>query len=407
MNHLHRSSFHKKIRLPFHSLEFLWIGTILLLSLSIRLIILPVETSDYVQFLHPWMNQFEQHGGIAALKYSFANYNIPYLFLMALLSYLPLKDLIAIKLLSVAFDYLMAFFIMKLLYEETKNTKRAILGFSITLFAPTILINSAGWAQCDILYSYFLLLSLYYLTKRKEYSCILCFAISFSFKLQAIFLAPVLFLFALKKQLRIRCFWIIPLWYGISVLPALLVGRSLTDILSIYFTQTTTYADLTMNYPNLFALIGIQYSDFLAHMGILLTAILLFILLSLFYYKQIPMDLQTVLPISMLFLSSVLFTLPHMHERYGFLLDVMAILYACLNWGNLRKTMVAMGFHIVSLLSYLCFFYRLDSWVLQATTILLVVCILNLWNEVNLSLGENLNTSRPFAFLRRYLLKND
>ncbi|NLG92580.1 MAG: hypothetical protein GX485_03295, partial [Clostridiales bacterium] len=53
------------------------------------------------------------------------------------------------------------------------------------------------------------------------------FAVSFLFKLQAVFLAPFFFLLFLKRQIRLRTFGLIPLVYGLAILPAALCGRNL------------------------------------------------------------------------------------------------------------------------------------------------------------------------------------
>ena len=46
----------------------------------------------------------------------------------------------------------------------------------------------------------------------------------------------------------------------------------------------------------------------------------------------------------------MVYTLPHMHDRYGFPVDLLAILYGVLNPGKLTMTC---GFLLVSLLSYI------------------------------------------------------
>ena len=46
------------------------------------------------------------------------------------------------------------------------------------------------------------------------------------------------------------------------------------------------------------------------------------------------------------------YTLPHMHDRYGFLLDVLAIIYAL---QRPKKAPVSVAYIIISLISYMCF----------------------------------------------------
>ncbi len=54
--------------------------------------------------------------------------------------------------------------------------------------------------------------------------------------------------------------------------------------------------------------------------------------------------------IALLSAALVVYTLPHMHDRYGFLVDMLAILYGVLNPEKLTMTC---GFLLVSLLSYM------------------------------------------------------
>ena len=70
----------------------------------LRALVFDYETLDYQNFLSQWVEFFRQHGGFRALRYPVGNYNIPYLYFMALFSYSSVKDLSLIKLLSTVFD---------------------------------------------------------------------------------------------------------------------------------------------------------------------------------------------------------------------------------------------------------------------------------------------------------------
>jgi hypothetical protein len=94
---------------------------LLVLGLGLRGAVFSYETLDYQNFLARWVEFFRQHGGFAALKYEIGNYNIPYLYFLALFSLLPLKDLYFIKLLSTASDLLLAWGVMLLCRRFTKK----------------------------------------------------------------------------------------------------------------------------------------------------------------------------------------------------------------------------------------------------------------------------------------------
>jgi len=67
-----------------------------------------------------------------------------------------------------------------------------------------VIINGAAWGQCDAIYTAFCLGSLYFiLADRPAWACIL-FGLALSFKLQAVFFAPVLLLLFLRGKRAAR-----------------------------------------------------------------------------------------------------------------------------------------------------------------------------------------------------------
>ena len=79
----------------------------------LRIPLLPKETADYQVFLAPWVDFFRTYG-FEGLSMSIGNYNPPYLYFLALFSYLDMPPLYQIKLLSMLFDVLLAWSVLKL-----------------------------------------------------------------------------------------------------------------------------------------------------------------------------------------------------------------------------------------------------------------------------------------------------
>jgi hypothetical protein len=52
-------------------------GMLLLLAIAVRLSLYHIVTSDYTVFLSQWYDFISTHGGFAAFKYNFSNYNPP------------------------------------------------------------------------------------------------------------------------------------------------------------------------------------------------------------------------------------------------------------------------------------------------------------------------------------------
>ena len=122
---------------------------LLFLALLIRGLCLNYETLDYQDFLTRWVAYFRDNGGWKALSQNVGNYNIPYLYFLAAFSYSGVKDLYLIKLLSIAFDVILAFGVLRLVTVYTDNMAKRLCAFFITLFLPTVILNGALWGQCD------------------------------------------------------------------------------------------------------------------------------------------------------------------------------------------------------------------------------------------------------------------
>ena len=83
-------------------------------AMLVRCLLLDHESDDYLTFLSQWYDVIREGGGLGAISQPVGNYNVPYLYFLALFSYLGTDDLYLIKLLSTLFDVLLAFGAMRL-----------------------------------------------------------------------------------------------------------------------------------------------------------------------------------------------------------------------------------------------------------------------------------------------------
>jgi Gpi18-like mannosyltransferase len=204
-----------------HSVLFIILFLLgLALAMLLRAALFGFKSDDYTFFTQLWYEFIQTRGGFPALKFPFANYAPPYLYLLAFASYFPIRSLYAIKLISVVFDFLLAVFAM--LIVKLKDERRAIRAsaFFAVLFVPTVVINSSLWGQCDAIYTTFLLGSIYFVIKRNPLLALTFFSIAFSFKAQAVLLFPLFFILFLKKQISYKYFLIVPVIYFLLILPA-------------------------------------------------------------------------------------------------------------------------------------------------------------------------------------------
>ena len=120
-------------------------------ALLIRYQFIDFKSNDYNAFLSHWLQYFRDNGGFSALGKRIGDYNVPYLYFMALFSYIPVSGLYLIKLLSVIFDILLAYTAMKLVTLLTNRNDFGVAAFILVLLLPTVTLNSM-WGQCDSIY---------------------------------------------------------------------------------------------------------------------------------------------------------------------------------------------------------------------------------------------------------------
>lgn len=301
------------------------------LAFALRASVLPYETGDYTDFLARWVNHYRSGGGFRAfgeLPYG-CNYQVPYLYFLALFSYLPTRDLFLIKLLSCGFDVLLAWAAMKLAGRANPNPTMRMGCFFAVLFWPTVLMNGALWGQCDSIYVAFALLGILLALEDRPVASMVMMALSFSFKLQAVFVLPVCASLWIYGKYKWQHFLVFPLTYVLVLLPAVLLGRPLWDTLIFYFKQTGSIGDaLNYNSPSIFALLtGIPEArkSQASLVAIIAAALYMLNLIGLAYVMRKKLTDRAVLALALLMAVGLPFLLPHMHDRYFFPADVLSL----------------------------------------------------------------------------------
>lgn len=309
-------------------IDVLAIAVIVTFGILLRLSFYNLLSADYNTFLKLWFEELKEGGGITAIGESIGNYTPPYMYLMALLTYIPLDPLFLIKSLSVVFDLMLAFAVFTFVFKQSKDFLKSTLSLAAILLAPTIVLNSGAWAQCDVIYTFFILLSLIYFIEEKPNLAMVFFAISFCFKLQAIFFLPVIAVFYLNEKLKLRHLLWIPGCYLISIIPAFIAGRPLSELLSVYIGQTGANKRMSLNCPTFYSVVSSHKGEELALAGILLCAAIIFIAIYLIYKSGAKLDRNLMITVSLFFALVVPFFLPRMHERYFYIAEVLSVLYA-------------------------------------------------------------------------------
>ena len=318
-----------------------------------RVCLLYFESRDFTAFLEDWVKKLAALSVKDALVTPIGNYNMPYLYFLLIFSRLDIAPIITIKTLSCLFDVLLAFYVMKTVALTTEDRRLQLSAFIVTLAIPSVLMNSAQWAQCDSIYVCFCVISLYAAVKGDGRLCSIAWALAFCFKLQAIFILPALLVALVMGQVKLKHLLWVPVVFFASLIPALAAGRSLPDCLSVYVNQTQQYPYFFMNAPTVWRFFnGLDFEGY-SNVTVFLagTAALLFIYFCLTGFKTFTPQLL----IRLSFISSMLipYILPRMHERYFYMADIMSFIYFMT---NRKKWYIPVSVILSSVVGYVYYF---------------------------------------------------
>jgi Gpi18-like mannosyltransferase len=282
----------------------------------------------------PWYHEIADNG----LYEQVGDYSLLYQFVIWIMTLFPaVPNLFAFKIFSCLFDYVAAVTAGLIVYRIDKGDRcwNSVLAYALVLIAPTVFINSSAWAQCDAIYVALALLGVYLLDKGKYNTSLIMLGLAFSFKLHTFFVLPVfLFYYFAKRQFSILRFLIVPATIVVTSLPLLFWGRSPFETFVIYSKQTSAWPSLANGYPSIWLLMfqsgdKNQY-DYIAPLAILITiGVLAFFMVSWLRKKYMPTGKNLIIMTFLLSYTCVFF-LPAMHERYGFLYEICAIILAIL-----------------------------------------------------------------------------
>jgi Gpi18-like mannosyltransferase len=326
-----------------------WIGLIII-GVIIKIILLPIETGDFVVFLNPWIEFIKTHGYFSSLKYGFYDYTPSYIYILTAIAKIGLNPLYSIKIVSILFEYLAAYFIGKIVFLKYKNELWIWISLAVIPLLPSVVLNSSYLSQCDSIYASLVMGSIYFIIQKKQFLGVLFLAIAFAFKMQTAFILPLCFVMMLRGNIRWYYFGLIPIVFILSITPTWLFGRPFTELLKVYVAQTERFRFLTLNFPNIYIWISNDYYETVKIIGIILTFVLTLFTGFWLSRKRIIFSFETWIRLAFLRAIVVPYFLPGMHERYLYLGDILGVLY----YFVLRKNIhLPIGILLVSLYSYI------------------------------------------------------
>lgn len=351
------NSFWKKRGL--NRMDLCYLAALTLIGLGIRVILRVVITDDWLMYWDPWISDLKEMG-FSYLATDRYDYTPTFVYILWAISRLPINPMTAYKGLHCVLDFVAAGILGKMIWKVTGSKRKGILSYGLFLIVPTIWANSALWAQCDIIFMTFLLLCFYFLFEERSCIAMFFYGMAFVFKLQSLFIFPFLVILWVNKKVDLKHFLWIPALYFLSIVPAWIAGRPLMDLINIYMAQGAQDVwSLSIKWPNIYQIIGNQF--FLLEYASAGTWLILGILMVILYamaQKRYRITKEFIVQMALFFAILTPWFLPHMHERYGCVADILAIIYAMMNTKKFYFPLVQI---LVSFNSYMAYLSHLGS----------------------------------------------
>ncbi len=350
-------------------IDFLFAMVMLTFALAARLYFYDIVSGDYALSFADWMKEIQTAHANGQLYIGITpgvtdastfDYNCMYQYLMCFISLFHglMSDMYLVKTASVVFDYVAAITVFRIIHYMSKDVKKAMLAMSVTLMLPTVILNGAAWAQNDIIYTTFILLSFYWILRKRDLRAFIYFAIAYTFKQQAIFFLPFIIILWFKNRVKIRYILTVPVIYFLSLVPAWAAGRNLSELLGRYGTQAQMFSRLSSNYPNIYTVItselGSNISKELIPCGMMITVLIFGAFVYYLYDKKFKFDGLMLLTLAAFTIELLVVCLPCMHERYAFIAEIFLFMYALY---GVKRLAVAVGFEVLSMITYSRFLF--------------------------------------------------
>ncbi len=342
--------------------NIIFFAVVTVLAFLVRISGFDYISQDMKGYLINWFDRVQNLGGIKSLGTRVGEYNVIYQFLISVMTYIKMDSVHLYKILSVIFDYLLAFY-TALFVADVKGKKifsgTFNIAYTVVLFLPTVFLNSAFWGQCDSIYTSFLIIFTYYLYKEKYTKAFVFYGFALAFKLQAIFALPfiIAYYFYRKRFSILNLLTSFGVFYGLNSL-GIFFGRNFFEPIKVYTDQVKIYEKMWLNFPSFWQIVGKDYK-WLHTASVFVTMAVLGILLLLIMsgYKKIE-DAESIVSVSAMFLWTALLFLPAMHERYSYFLDILFIILAFINVKYLKFTLVNI---IINFLTYGKYLFKMPE----------------------------------------------
>ena len=310
-------------------------------SLAARYSVVLHPTRDVVAFVFKWMNNIKEVG-FANFYTVESDYSPLFLFIVGIFAYLPTGEKITISGLTYFTNWMVylktLYFLLEIaiatglfliVKRVTNDKKSAWLAYIIYLCLPVQFFNSAIWGNADVMYFVCFVYILYSILKGKDGLAFFLTGVCFGIKLQVVFILPFLLYLLISRKLKLYKSVLLPIGLFCTFLPAYICGASFVEPFIFFKRQVNGYSLLTLGCANIWHLINIKSGamEVFSSGATILGLLLIGLFTAIVFERKVELDKKNTLCVGIFLMAIVPMFLPHMHERYFYLLDVLIVVY--------------------------------------------------------------------------------
>lgn len=320
---------------------YAWVLMVVITSfgLIVRWLMIKMVSYDMAVYFVPWYDYIASHGGWSALSTKVGGYSPVYSYYLAWATYWPIDKVVAIKILPILFDFILAVFIYRIVRLRQASSIMPVMAFAAVVLLPTLAFNSGSFGQFDSVYMALIFGSLYYALlivdnkydsrkmSRYKFIAISLVGLGIAVKLHAVlFFIPLMVLYV-GRYIERRYFVLIPVIYLLLLVPSLIIGLPWEEAINYRTVEVNYYREMFLGAPTIYQLLPYYPADPFQIIGIF-SAAGLAVMLALVMSRRKVVSKNSLIRITLISLLVVPFILPAMRERYFLPAEIAAIVYA-------------------------------------------------------------------------------
>ena len=342
--------------------------------LAAEYLVITYPTNDLVGIIFGWVNKIKA-AGFKSFWSIDADYSPIFLFLCAIVSLLPPGKTVNVNNYTYSLNYIyyfksiyylciigMAIGVYLIIRKLTDSKWKAAVGYITTIVLPTVFMNSAIWGNCDSTLGLTLVFCIYFALTKHDRLAFLMFGLSMGNKLQAVFILPFLIYLLLNRKLKLYTIIYALIGFCLTFVPSWICGAPFLQPFSYVGVQLGRWNNLTYGCANMWHLINFR-GTVVAKGATWIGLALVGALLAAVHLRRIDLsDKKNLFKVAILSIMAMTFFLPHMHERYFYYVEVLAVAYAFIDkkqWYLVPLLQVSGG---IAYYHYLSGVYFIQSW---------------------------------------------